>query len=214
MSAISWITTVPIGNPIGRPELAGDWWLRIRCSSHASAEATEGREKSTLLPANKADSCSAGIENRHTLPGAGIARRVLGSGCASLVAVVKSANLLGDDQGGSPIAPNSAHPRHRSRSADAPRSGTEPVKPSVTLGKTTTAIRGRRTRSQAEIEILRPVEPLNLLQIIRVQHWGLHEDVVILGGAAVFSEGRELAGFERIVGCDRHGGSPLRHCGV
>jgi hypothetical protein len=76
----------PIGNPIG----GRSWPANSGCSSHASSGSTEKREKSTLLFANKTESRPVGIESRHTSPWAGIAAS---SGCASLVAVVKSANL-------------------------------------------------------------------------------------------------------------------------
>ena len=73
------------------PSEAGVWPANSGCcSSHASSGATEKREKSTLRSANKTESRPVGIENRHTRPWAGIAAS---SGCASLVAVVKSTNL-------------------------------------------------------------------------------------------------------------------------
>ena len=65
------------------------------------------------------------------------------------------------------------------------------------------AIDGRRARPEAEIQVVCPAEPLNRLEILRVQPWDVYEDIVIhvdtmlilMGSAAVFGKGRELAGF-------------------
>ena len=84
---------MPIGNPIRRRSWPANSGLRITCSSHASSGAAERREKSTLRSANKTESRPVGMENRHTRPGQELRLGLLRSGRASLVAVLKSANL-------------------------------------------------------------------------------------------------------------------------
>ena len=69
---------VPAANQMFGPRFAG---------------AMEEHEKSTLRLANKGSLVLSGSENRHTCFWIGIARGLLRSGCAPLVAVVKTANL-------------------------------------------------------------------------------------------------------------------------
>ena len=68
-------------------------------------------------------------------------------------------------------------------------------------------VHGRRTGLETKIEVLRLVEPLHGLEILRVQFCHVDEDVVIqfdavlvlMGGAAVFGKGRKRPRLQRAV---------------
>jgi len=65
-------------------------------------------------------------------------------------------------------------------------------------------IHNRGAGLEAKIEIIRPVQPLHRLQILRIQLWDVHEDIaiyidavlILMSRTTVFGESRELPPFQ------------------
>src|SRR5260370_31702267 len=94
MSLYYWASRiVPTENPILGQEAAGGYLLQIRCSGYLLRQTIEKHEKSTLRTANKGVLSRREARIGTPVPGLELRRGLLRSGCASLEAVVQSANL-------------------------------------------------------------------------------------------------------------------------